>query len=86
MTMQQTIPTGDIDQAAYLSAKCGTLPADILRDTATGQVVFEYEATALIHEAIVEFATGQDNISARRLLAIRRRLYHEVRRIKGGGR
>lgn len=85
MTTHQTIEAGDIDQASYCAAKCCTLPNTLL-DAATGQCLFEFEATALIHEAFLEFATGQDQISARRLLAVRRRLYHEVRRLKGGAR
>lgn len=78
-----TYETRDLDLAAYLAATVD-FPSEILLDRLDNQAVFEFDLTASLHSAVVEFATGPAMIPARRLLAARRRLFHEVRRVRVG--
>jgi hypothetical protein len=75
-----TFQTKDIDLATYASTVCGPLP-EVFRDTYDGQAIFEFELRPELQAAIVAFST---DTLARRLLATRRRLFHETRRVTGG--
>lgn len=75
-----TIQTKDIDCAAYVAFVCNILP-DTLRDTFDGQAIFEFERRPEIETAILAFNYDP----ARQMLAVRRRLFHNVRRLRERG-
>ena len=80
----KTYDTKDIDQAAFLASAYCTFPT-IFRDQFDGRATFEFEQCSKIHAALVEYATGSAVINARHLLATRRHLYHEIRKVTAGG-
>lgn len=77
--------TKDIDQATCIATVCGIFPV-VLRDCYDGQGIFEFDNTPKIQSALIDFATGMAVVNARRLLATRRQLFHEVRRVTTRGR
>ena len=80
-----TYSTKDIDQASCLGTVCGIFPV-VLRDGYDGQAIFEFDHTPEIQAALIDFASGTTTTNARRLLATRRRLFHEVRIVTARGR
>lgn len=84
MTMTTTYTTKDIDQVACIATVCGVFPV-VLCDGYDGQAIFEFNHTPEIQAALIDFATGTTTANARRLLATRRRLFHEVRIVTARG-
>lgn len=80
-----TYSTKDIDQATCIATVCGIFPV-VLRDGYDGQAIFEFDHTTEIQAALIDFASGTTTTNVRRLLATRRRLFHEVRKVTGGAR
>lgn len=78
---REIFETTDIDLAAYLEASTQRIPS-VFRDMATGFATFHFWNDSEIEELIVAYSTGTAIANARRLLAARRRLFHEVRRVQ----
>lgn len=77
--------TTDIDLASYLTASTGH-PPSVYRDSATGLMTFHFRVDPEINGQIVGYATGAAVTNVRRVLAARRQLFHEIRRVQREGR
>jgi len=73
--------TINIDLASFLEASIGRTPS-VFRDTGTGLATFQFSSTPGIESLIVAYSSGVAVSNVRRLLAARRRLFHEVRRVQ----
>lgn len=84
--MTKTIfETTDLDLASFLEASDHG-PPSVLRDTRTGLASFHFSRDSEIEALIVAYSSGAAFANVRRLLAARRRLFHEVRRVQQEGR
>lgn len=77
-----TTTTRSIDAAAFAAATTGEHPT-VTRDF-DGQGVFAFTSPAAT-AALAEYATSPTAAAARRLLTVRRSLFHTVRELRNGG-
>ena len=77
-----TTTTRDIDAAAFAAATTGEIPS-VTRDF-DGQGLFHF-GTPAASAALAEYATASTAAAARRLLTVRRSLFHAVRELRNGG-
>lgn len=73
--------TTDLDLSAFMVASTQRVPS-VFRDLVTGQATFHFLNDPEIESLILAYATGIAVINVRRLLAARRRLFHDVRRVQ----
>jgi hypothetical protein len=81
MTRGEIFETTDIDLASFLVAASGRFPA-VLRAGSCGLATFHFRRDMEIEGLVGAYSTGAVVANVRRLLAARRRLFHEVRRVQ----
>lgn len=74
---REIFETTDLDLATFLVASTGRFPS-VLR-SGNGLATFHFTSAPDIEAFIVAYSSGAAICSVRRLLAARRRLFHEVR-------
>ena len=72
--------TDSLDLAAFLVAR-GRYPST-LHDTSRNVAIFSFRRDNELLAFIEEYLSGIATVSAKMILAARRRLYHEVRRLR----
>ncbi len=77
-----TTTTRSIDAAAFAASTTGEIPS-VTRDF-DGQGIFHF-TTPAASAALAEYAASPAAATARRLLTIRRSLFHAVRDLRNGG-
>lgn len=74
--------TDDVDLASFLSAQGHQV--EVYRQDGNRRATFEFSRDSNLPALIESYATGEAMVSARALLAARRRLFHRVRDLEGG--
>lgn len=84
MTRGQIFETSDLDLATFLVASTERFPS-VVRVAGSSRAAFHFSRDAGIEAQVVLYSSGATMANVRRLLAARRRLFHEVRRVQREG-
>lgn len=80
---RDSFTTGDVDLASYLVAT--GRKAEVYRQDGQHLATFAFHRDTELPHLIEGYSAGSATISARKLLAARRRLFHQVRDLGRGG-